>query len=165
MDKCLGVDLGNVIIDHLGFGTTKEFVQTGDYNIIPPVPGVMEALARLNQASFNGNIFVVYKATDVAEEKILSWMKHHNFYERTGVPSSHVHRTQFSRDKSSLCVKQHRATHFIDDRLEVLSHLVGRVRHLYLFRPQSDEISGFKETLPHVQQVQSWDEILKALLP
>jgi hypothetical protein len=165
MDKCLGVDLGNVIIDHLGFGTTNEFVQTGDYNIIPPVPGVMEALAGLNQASFNGNIFVVYKATDVAEEKILAWMKHHNFYERTGVPSSRIHRTQFRRDKSSLCEK-HRATHFIDDRLEVLGHLVGKVRHLYLFRPQREEVLKFKQTLRHIQQVvMSWDEILKALLP
>jgi len=49
MQECLGIDLGNVIIDHVGFGTTPEFFQTGDYNIIPPVSGVFDALLRLNQ--------------------------------------------------------------------------------------------------------------------
>jgi hypothetical protein len=163
MNESLGIDLGNVIIDHLGFGTTPEFFQTGDYNTIPPVPGVMEALGKL-QTRFNGNIFVVYKATDVADEKILSWMKANDFYNRTGVLPSNVHRTQFGRDKSSLCVK-YKATHFVDDRLEVLGHLVGKVKHLYLFRPQEQEVSEFRQTLPHVQQFMSWDELLTVLLP
>ena len=49
MKESLGVDLGNVIIDHAGFGTTSEFFHSGDYNIIPPVSGVLDALRRLNQ--------------------------------------------------------------------------------------------------------------------
>lgn len=164
LGECLGIDLGNVIIDHLGFGTTPEFFESGDYNLIPPVPGVIEAVGKLNRERFNGTIFVVYKATDVADEKILAWMKAHDFYNQTGIREDQVRRTRYGRDKSSVCA-EYKATHFIDDRLEVLGYLVNKVKHLYLFRPQKAEVSKFKQSHCHVRQVQSWDELLKVLLP
>lgn len=163
MKECLGVDLGNVIIDHLGFGTTSVFFQSGDYNIIPPVPGVFDALFRLNQDRFRNGIFVVYNASDIADQKIVSWLKAHDFSNRTGISPNHVRRTQNGRDKSSVC-ELYQATHFVDDRLEVLSHLVGKVRDLYLFRPQQKEIDQYQDFLPYVQKISSWDEITRLLL-
>lgn len=158
----LGVDLGNVIIDHVGFGTTPEFVRDHDYNSIPPVQCVLESLGHL-QERFNGNIFVVYNATDVADLKILSWLKFHSFFERTNIPLERVRRTNKGRNKSLICA-EYGATHFIDDRLEVLSHLIGKLRHLYLFRPQQSEIEQYKQFEEHVQEVKSWDEVVRTLL-
>jgi hypothetical protein len=163
MNECLGVDLGNVIIDHVGFGTTPEFFHSGDYNVIPPVPGVLNALHRLNQERFLGNMFVVYNASDVADQKIISWFKSHDFFERTGVSPERVMRTQNGRNKLSAC-KLYQATHFIDDRLEVLSHLVGKVGSLYLLRPQQKEVEQYQDFLIHVRQVHSWDDIIQTLL-
>ena len=163
MKESLGVDLGNVIIDHVGFGTTPEFFHSGNYNIIPPVSGVLDALRRLNQERFQGSIFVVYNATDVADQKIISWLKSRDFFERTGISPERVMRTQNGRDKSSVC-KLHQATHFIDDRLEVLSHLVGKVGSLYLFRPQQKEVEQYQDFLIHVWQVNSWDDIVQSLI-
>jgi hypothetical protein len=163
IDYSLGVDLGNVIIDHVAFGTTPEFVINGDYNIIPPVPGVFEALKRLNRERFCGNIFVVYNASDVADQKITSWLKSRDFFARTGIPPERVRRTRNGRDKSSVC-QIYQATHFVDDRLEVLSHLAGKVNNLYLFRPQQSEVDKYNAFLTHVKQVMSWEQTVPLLL-
>jgi len=163
MNESFGVDLGNVIIDHIGFGTTPEFVQSGDYNVIPPVLGVIEALWQLNQERFAGNIFVVYNASDVADQKILSWLKLHDFFNRTGIYPAQVMRTKNGRDKSSVC-DFYQATHFVDDRLEVLSHLVDKVKNLYLLRPQQKEVEQYQNFLTHVRLVTSWNEIVRTLL-
>ncbi len=164
MKESLGVDLGNVIIDHIGFGTTPEFFRSGDYNKIPPVPGVITALRHLNQERFNGDIFVVYNASDIAEQKILSWLKSHEFFEQTGISPDRVRRTQNGRDKSSICAI-YQATHFVDDRLEVLGYLVGKVSNLYLLRPQEDEVEQHRDFLIHIQQFMKWDDIVKLLVP
>lgn len=161
MTNVLGIDLGNVIIDHLGFGTTTEYVLHGDYNSIPPVQGVMEALSVLNH-SFNGNVFVVYNATDVVDHKILAWMEFHDVFGKTGIARNKIHRTEHGRDKSSVCLR-YKATHFIDDRLEVLGHLIGIVPHLFLFRPQEQEMIEFTDSLPYVWRVESWSELLTCI--
>ena len=161
--ECLGVDLGNVIIDHVGFGTTPEFFQTGDYNTIPPVDGVFEALHCLNQERFNGNIFVVYNASDVADQKITSWLLAYDFFNRTGVLPDRVMRTQNGRNKWTLC-ELYGATHFVDDRLEVLGHLVGKIDNLFLFRSQQKEVDRYRSFLDYVRQVNTWNEFVRILL-
>lgn len=159
MKPCLGIDLGNVIIDHLSFGTTRDYVEHGDYTLIPPMKNVMESLRILNDGMFEGNIFVVYNATDVADSKILAWLEFHNFYEATGISRDRVHRTENGRDKSSICLR-YKATHFVDDRLEVLKLLIGKVPNLYLLRPQEEEVKQFQDALPYVYRANEWTEII-----
>jgi hypothetical protein len=158
------VDLGNVIIAHWLSNITPENFHTIDYNSIPEVPGVFDSLKRLND-KFGGNVTVVYKATDIATEKILAWLAHHQFMERTGIPLERVDRTKGGRDKT-LHMGQSSETHYgttvvVDDRLEVLSYFVGKVPYLFLFRPQQHEIEQFNSTgaLSHVHVVQTWEEI------
>lgn len=162
------VDLGNVIIAHWLSNITPENFHTIDYNSIPEVPGVFDSLKRLND-KFDGNVTVVYKATDIATEKILAWLAHHQFTERTGIPLERVDRTKGGRDKT-LHTDQSSSTHYgttvvVDDRLEVLSHFVGKVSHLFLFRPQQQEVEQWNGggILSHVHVVQTWQEIEDAL--
>lgn len=163
MTESLGVDLGNVIIDHLNFGTTPDFVRVGDYDTIPAVPGVFESLGRLHKERFNNSIFVVYNASDVADQKIVSWLNAHEFSSRTGIQPERVHRSPGGRNKSRLC-EEYLATHFIDDRLEALGDLIGKVEHLYLFRPQQQEIEQYRKFLPCVKRCTTWSEIMQLLL-
>lgn len=163
MDECLGVDLGNVIIDHMGFGTTPEFFRSGDYNLIPAVPGAINALQVLNHNRFQDRVFVIYNATDVADQKILHWLKSHDFFSRTGISPGKVRRTEHGRNKSSVCKLCH-VTHFIDDRLEVLVHLLGSVDYLFLLRPQSQEVAQHEDFLSQVVSHESWDQLLQTLL-
>ncbi|PIP87348.1 hypothetical protein COW81_00715 [Candidatus Campbellbacteria bacterium CG22_combo_CG10-13_8_21_14_all_36_13] len=162
MKESLGVDLGNVIIDHVGFGTTPEFFLYGDYNTIPPVQGVFDALRCLNQERFHGSMFVVYNASDVADQKIISWLRVHNFFERTGVSSERITRTQNGRNKSSVC-ELYQATHFIDDRLEVLSHMIETAPNLFLYQPDQAEIDEYREFLSRVVRVESWAELVEKI--
>ena len=106
---------------------------------------------------------MVYNASDVADQKIISWLRSHNFFERTGITLERVRRTENGRNKLSVC-RMYKSTHFIDDRLEVLSHLTGEVRDLYLFRPQAEEVERYQSFLTHVQKIASWGEIVKLLL-
>ncbi|MDE2037930.1 MAG: hypothetical protein KGI69_01745 [Patescibacteria group bacterium] len=158
------VDLGNVIIAHWLSNITPENFHTVDYNSIPEVPGAFDGLKWLNE-KFGGNVTVVYKATDIATEKIIAWLAHHRFAERTGIPLERVDRTKGGRDKTlhmdQSSLTYHGTTVVVDDRLEVMSYFVGKAPHLFLFRPQQQEVEQFNGTgaLSHVHIVQSWQEI------
>jgi hypothetical protein len=168
------VDVGNVIIDHVTAGTTRELVDTpGWYETIPPQPGAFEGLKALSQA-FGGNITLVYNAMDTADRKILDWLSLHELTERTGISFDRVHRTTHGRDKTPF-MSHESATHFgttviIDDRLEVMRYFLDRdVQHLLLFKPQIDrEIAELKErdiwdfvspVQNAVHEINAWAEI------
>ncbi|MEI6238273.1 MAG: hypothetical protein WCP15_01915 [bacterium] len=162
------VDLGNVIIAHWMSNITPENFDTIDYNSIPEVPGVFDSLKKLNE-KFGGNVTVVYKATDIATEKILSWLSYHRFTERTDIPFDRVCRTVNGRDKTphsnQSSSTHHGTTVVVDDRLEVLSFFVGKVPNLFLFHPQQSEVKNFEGTgaLTHVHVVETWMEIENVL--
>jgi hypothetical protein len=161
-------DLGNVIIAYWLSNITPENFDTIDYNSIPEVPGSFESLMRFNVA-LNGRVTVAYKATNVAETKILAWFRAHRFSERTGIPMDRVVRS-VSRGKTAH-LAQFGETYpntsiIVDDRLEVLSHFVEKTPYLFLFRPQPGEIEEFRNTgaLAHATVVQTWQEIEAHLL-
>jgi len=54
-------------------------------------------------------------------------------------------------------------THYVDDRLEALGYLIGKVPNLYLFHPNSEEVERFKRFLPEVHRVESWKELTEQL--
>jgi hypothetical protein len=158
------VDVGNVIIAHWLSNTTPDSFRTLDYTTIPEVPGVFDSLKRFND-TFGGNVTAVYKATDIADEKIVAWLAHHRFTVRTGIPFERVFRTKGGRDKT-VHMDQSSTTHcgttvVVDDRLEVMSYFVGKVPNLFLFRPQQQEVEQWSGTgaISHVHVVQSWQEI------
>ena len=168
------VDVGNVIIDHVTAGTTRELVDTpGWYETIPPQPGAFEGLKTLSDA-FGGNITLVYNAENTADRKILDWLSLHKLTERTGIRFDRVYRTTHGRDKTPF-MGHESATHFgttviIDDRLEVMRYFMDRdVKHLLLFKPQIDlEIKGLKERniwefvspiQDAVHEINDWGEI------
>jgi hypothetical protein len=165
------VDLGNVIIAHWlsKVRLTRANFHKVDYSSIPEVPGAFRSLKGFNTL-FGGNVTVVYKATNVATEKVLAWLKRHRFSERTGIAKDRVVRTKKGRDKTAF-MRQSTKTHYgttvvVDDRLEVLSHFVAKrkkkkVPHLFLFRPRPREVGKWKKTgaLDHVYVVQTWQEV------
>ena len=160
------VDLGNVMIAHWLTNYTSKDYETLDYSTLPEVPGVMDSLRSFNER-FGGNVTVVYKATDFIDARVHSWFAAHRFTERTGIPMARVCRTPERLDKLKHTAQEsgtHRGTTMIvDDRLEVLSHFVGKVPHLFLFRPQQSEVERFSHTgaIDRVHVVMTWNEIEK----
>ncbi len=159
----LGVDIGGVIIDGgKNDGTDTSFF-SDNYLRTTAVPGVFDALRELAEKRFGDKIFLVSKCGQKVQNKTLHWLDHHRFYEITGIRPSNVWFCRERRDKAGIC-KHLGVTHFVDDRLEVLSYLAS-VSTLYLFQPDPQEVEKFASVLSRVRQVQSWEEILKMELP
>ena len=155
--KSLGVDFGNTIIKLID---NKVSFYENTYRKCKAMPYSINSLKKLNE-NFNGRVYIVSKCSKPAEKKILDWMKYNNFHESTGIEKSKVHFCRERKDKSILS-KKLRLTEFVDDKLEVLSHMKPGM-NLFLFRPQKKEVNEFKEYLSRVRIVKSWKELLPLL--
>lgn len=161
MDR-LGVDIGGVIIQPADDDADTSFF--GDHYLrTPPMPGVFDGLATLVHDRFGPNVHLVSKCREQTETRTREWLAHHDFYDRTGIPPDHVHFCRTRPDKAPIAAEL-RLTHFVDDKLEVLSYLTT-VPHRFLFRPRPEEVEAYAAYLPAVRRVESWAQLLVALLP
>jgi hypothetical protein len=77
----------------------------------------------------------------------LLWLREHRFEELTGVPLKHVRFCRERAEKRDHAVKLG-LTHFIDDRSDVLRHMVGVVPQLYLFGFQAGDVPDWARQVP-----------------
>ncbi len=161
--EALGVDIGNVIIDHRLISKEEAKLLEERYSTIPATDGVFDCLKKLNDERFHGNIFLISKCTPWAKEKVSAWFKDNDFYNKTGVKPENVFFCQERSEKEKIC-KENNITHFVDDRLEVLSYMIDKVPNLFLFKPNEKEVEEFKQFLPKVIMVESWGEVLNNIL-
>ena len=159
--RILGVDLGNVIIDHFAFGTTRKFLISGDYCKIKPVENSIECIKDLARISFD-KVIIIYNATDFAYSKIQNWLSHWDLTEDINNSSIQIVRSSLGRDKSFDC-KRLNVTHFVDDRLEVILKLRNEVKNLYLFRPQDQEVMNNKTQEVFWEKANCWVDLKKML--
>ncbi|MHB2015636.1 MAG: hypothetical protein ACYCW6_01685 [Candidatus Xenobia bacterium] len=162
MSGSLGVDIGGVIISRDTDSPGPSFFR-GDYLDVPAVPGVFEALRALNQGEFQDHIWLVSTCGKRIEEKTLEWLKHQDFHAITGVKPEHVRFCRMRHEKADIATEIG-LTHFVDDRLEVLSYLSqAGVQNLYLFNGNSDEMMWHQAWLPKVVECSNWDDVLSLL--
>ncbi|KKS11804.1 MAG: hypothetical protein UU67_C0063G0005 [Candidatus Daviesbacteria bacterium GW2011_GWB1_41_5] len=157
-NRALGIDIGNVIIDFRLTDKNDTDLYENRYSTIPATEGVFETIRKLNSEMFHGNIFLVSKCTEWAQEKIIGWLKDNDFYKKTGVKPKNVFFCRERHEKDKIC-QDNDITYFIDDRLEVLSHMVETVPNLLLYKPDSAEIDEYRQFLPNVTMVESWLEV------
>ena len=159
----LGVDIGNVIIDFRQIDKDdKEFLENR-YSTIPAAEDVFDALKVLNE-HLNGRVYLISKATDWGQKKIIAWLADNDFHIKTGIDPKNVIFVG-ERHEKAYFIEKLGLTHFVDDRLEVLSHMVGLVPHLFLFGPDEGEVEGFKEFLSGVFVVGGWKDLLARINP
>jgi hypothetical protein len=132
---CLGIDIGRVIIgpvDDDGHADTSFLAGTPDQAMAtPPAVDAFATIARLADA-FDGQVWLVSKCGPRVQDKTRRWLAHWRFWETTGIPPDQVRFCLERRDKAQHCAELG-VTHFVDDRVDVLRHLVGLVSDLYLF--------------------------------
>ena len=160
--EVLGVDIGGVIIDRVNDDADTSFFADG-YLESTAVAGAFAALARLNSERFHGRLYLVSKCGRRIEARTREWLSHHGFWEAVELPDDQI-RFCRRREEKALIAADLGITHFIDDRLEVLSYLTG-VPHRYLFNPVASEIAQFRRHLPRVRRVANWRAVLAELLP
>lgn len=159
--KALGVDIGNVIINNRLNDPEINKVDEVVYAAFPPSEGAFDSLKTLNDY-FNGEVYLVSKCTEWAQKQILLWLKAHDFYTKTGVKEGNVCFVRQRHEKDEVCRKLG-ITHFIDDRLEVLSHMVESTPNLILFQPDTEEVKEFQQSLSKVTVANDWTEVVEKI--
>jgi carboxypeptidase C (cathepsin A) len=161
--KCaLGVDIGNVIINHRLTDPEDKTLHKERYSTIPATKGAFVALKKLNDY-FAGEVYLISKCTEWAQEKILAWLLDNDFYSKTGISENNVRFVRERHEKDAVC-QSLGITHFIDDRLEVLSHMTASTPYLFLFQPDPVEVERFRQFLPRVAVVVGWDSVIDKIL-
>ncbi len=170
MKKILGTDFGRVLSNFdcpvsrgLGSGQNAgKAIREG--RGVRPFRGALETLRFLKESRFP-KMYVVSKINmdGVIEPKARQWLTQYGFDDV--VPPKCVHFCAERSEKALIC-KKLGITHFIDDRLEVLSYMVGIVPHLFLFRPWAEEDKPFQHLVTEgkVTVVRSWRQLREHLL-
>jgi len=152
----LGIDIGRVIISPFDLsGDDTQFLNGSEAVAMqtPPSPGAFEVIRELSEACA-GNIWIVSKCGPKIEARSRRWLAHHDFYTRAGVDPRRLCFCRARKDKAEIALKLG-LTHFIDDRVDVLGHLTGLVRHRYLFGPQREPIPAWAIAVPDWQHARA----------
>jgi len=150
----IGVDIGGVLIDRVADGSDTSFF-SANYLLTPEVQGAFDALRKFNHQGYR--VHLVSKCGSNTERKTLEWLQNRGFYAKTGVRPSDVHFCRKRNEKAGICTSLG-VTHFVDDRLEVLSYLTD-VPSRYLLNSVPEEVAKYSFHLPRVKKVDSWSEI------
>ncbi|TYC02355.1 hypothetical protein FXF53_09840 [Micromonospora sp. WP24] len=154
----LGVDIGGVIIQPSDDDADTSFF--GDHYLrTPQVTGAFDALAAL--AGGFDEVHLVSKCGEDTQRRTVEWLAHHEFHSRTRIPVRRVHFCR-TRPAKAPIARRLGLTHFVDDKLEVLSYL-DSVPHRFLFRPRPAEVAAHVAHLPGVHRVEGWPELVTAL--
>lgn len=157
----IGIDIGRVIMTPVvGGKADTAFLSGGLEKALktPPSPGAFEGVRTLVTA-FAGQAWLVSKAGPKVQQKTKQWLRHWDFYGETGLPREHLRFCLERAQKLGHC-RQLKITHFVDDRLDVLEHLRGRVPNLYLFGEQP----GLAQPPDWVTPVADWGETTETVL-
>lgn len=157
----IGIDIGGVIIDRAANDGTDTSLFGPNYLKAKDVDWAISSIGLLNRKDdvFKDNVFVVSKCGANIERKSREWLDHCRFHEVTGVPKEHLHFCRDRRDKAPIAQKLG-LTHFVDDKLEVLSHMKGIVKHRILFSPNLDEVAKFRADSGPVILASSWNDVM-----
>jgi hypothetical protein len=158
----LGIDIGRVLIAPGGSGGRADtsFIQgsLADALETPPMDGAIDAVARLVDA-FDRRVWLISKCYPRVQDRTRRWLDHHAFYERTNLRRDRVVFCLERSEKAGHCERLG-VTSFIDDRIDVLEAMRGRVPRLFLFGEQR---VGLPEA-DWYQRLLSWNESLQPVM-
>lgn len=143
----IGIDIGGVIIERAGSGDTSFFGE--NYLETPEVPDAFRVIKEFARAGFGNNRFLISKAGPQTEARTLEWLEHRNFFNETGITPDNVLFTRTREGKVPIA-QELQLTDFIDDKAEVLGHLAGTVKRLYLLNPSEDEPQAQSDAMTQV---------------
>jgi hypothetical protein len=159
----LGVDVGGVLIDRVAEGSDTSFF--GDRPLeTPAVPDAVAVIARLAAGPFADRVHLVSKAGPKIEQRTRAWLEHTGFYAATGLEPQNLHVVRNRADKEPVC-RRLGVTHFVDDRISVLNHLVSvRCRYLFTGGLGSSPVPDPEDVPAGMLPVESWPRLEQMLL-
>ncbi|MSR79004.1 MAG: hypothetical protein EXS59_02555 [Candidatus Taylorbacteria bacterium] len=137
-----------------------------EYAQIRPMPDAIEILKRLQEKRYGyPEIHIISRVVDPHVGAMCNrWIDQQPGLSEI-VPRERRHFCNHRESKKGICLELG-AQIMIDNTLDVLRHMVGRVRNLILFRPSDEEESARHWRLVNtgkVTLVDSWDDIAEIL--
>lgn len=129
----------------------------------PAITGAFGAIARLHRERFLASCWLVSRCKAEAEAEMLDWLERHRFFQITGIDRRHVVFCRVPSDKAEIC-RELNVTHFVDDRLAVLRHMIGVVPNLYRFLSRASKLEAVNGAIQGIRTIHTWVEITDALL-
>lgn len=157
--RALGIDIGGVLVDRVAEDSDTSFF--GDRPMDTPlVAGSLEAVQALIEM-FEWRVYIVSKAGPKIAELSRAWLGRHGFVGPEMIPPSQVHFVRKRPDKADVCERLG-ITHFVDDRLDVLDHLVT-VDRRFLFTGGLGAQERAREVPESVIEINHWSRIVSLL--
>lgn len=156
----LGLDVGGVLTDRVAATSDTSFF--GDRPMeTPAVPGALKAVRALS-AAFDHRVYVVSKAGPKVSELTRQWLGTHGFLGDDNIPAGHLRFVRRREDKHLIC-EQFGITHFVDDRTDVLRHLLT-VPYLYLLTAGSGTDPSAVRLASGITVLDTWPAVVEAIL-
>lgn len=164
----LGLDIGYVILagtpTDLLLGTDGK--KRNNFLAVRAVHGAMRGTRQLVERWFQADVWLVSRCSEKTAAKVRAWLEYHQFFRKTGIHREYLRFCLQDEEKTKIA-QALRLTHFVDDRLVVLTTMYGKIPHLFLFRPTLEEQARYK-ALPEGQRttitvVHSWRELVNAI--
>jgi len=157
----LGIDVGGVLVVRATEEDDTSFFGTRPMDT-PAVDGAFTAIADLCAGPFAHRVHIVSKAGAKTAALTRQWLDATGFFAETGVPTGNVWFVRRRDDKQDVC-RRLAITHFVDDRVDVLTSLATTVPHRYLFTGGL----GSDPTPAHVpdgiETHATWDDLARAI--
>jgi hypothetical protein len=156
MRDVLGIDLGGVIMDGV-----KEDPEAHPDPLA--IRGAFAAVARLRRERFLTGCWLVSRCEADAEAELLGWLERHQFFQISEIDRRCVVFCRELCEKAEIC-RELDVTHFIDDRLAVLKHMIGVVPHLYQLLSRASKLEAVDGAIEGIRLVNTWAEVMDDLL-
>jgi hypothetical protein len=159
----IGIDVGGVVLDFMPYFDTDVSFNGDNYLQTPEIEGAIDSIAELNRGRFKDQVCMVTRYDkNYGPGRVIEWLESKDFFARTGIPMDRYHPCIERYDKTPICINLG-ITHFIDDRAEVLSHMIDQVPHLYLFKSPDADREEFASLLSRFEKADSWSELMEKL--
>ena len=127
MSKFIGLDFGGVIVKP----SDEAILFRSELGMTISQPEAFQSIKALVE-NFNGNVYIISKASKGTENEIRKWLALTKFHSLTGFNQANIFFCDKREKKLPIALKLG-ITHFIDDNLSVLEILKGSVPNLYHF--------------------------------
>jgi len=148
----LGLDLGNTIV------STTPHGKIAFDDAIRVINRIIREVLSPQQ------VFIVSRVNQEQYIRAKAWIEEERLLEQTGILPENIHWCAERSDKANIC-KTLGITYFIDDRPEVVSHMLGIVPKRILFQANEEDILKFKDSLDGVIYTRTWKEIERIFFP
>lgn len=149
MNRCIGLDFGGVIVKP----SDDTILFKSELGISIAQPEAFPSIKELVEY-FNGNVFIISKASKATEKEIRKWLAITKFHSLTGFNQANIFFCDKREKKLPIALKLG-ITHFIDDSLSVLEILKESIPHLYHF--------GVKKTNEYYIPLLNWQDAMQKL--